>query len=111
MSTKLRSIHYTNLERKRIYVVETSNGTYKGQYFTQSKYDFPYIILAFVTCIKNGIMYCVSEALFDKHNTFYDEEEYMNKIKEQARQARQQMETRAIDKILKGLVNEHFHWV
>ena len=108
---EVRSIHYTNLERKRIYVVETSNGTYKGQYFTQPKYDFPYIVLAFVTCIKNGTMYSVSEALFNKQDKFYDAEEYMNKIKEQAMEAKEQMETRAVDKILKDVVNEHFRWV
>lgn len=109
--SQLIPIHYTNLERKGKYIVKTENGTYKGQYFTQPKYDFPYIVLAFVTCIKNGTMYSVSEALFDKQDKFYNAEEYMNKIKEQSMDAREQMETRAVDKILKGVVNEHFRWV
>ena len=108
---ELKSIHSSNLERKGKYIVETPNGTYKGQYFTQPKYDFPYIVLAFVTCIKNGTMYTVSEALFDKQDKFYDAEEYINKIKEQAMEAKEQIETRAVDKILKGVVNEHFRWV
>jgi len=111
MATNLRPVHYTNLERKGKYIVETSNGIYKGQYFTQPKYHFPYIILTFVTCKKNGRLYSLSEALFDKQDMFYDAEEYMNKIKEQSKKARQQMETRALDKILKGVVNENFNWV
>ncbi len=108
--SKPRSIHYTNLERKGKYIVETSNGIYKGQYFTQPKYDFPYIVLTFVSCIKNSTLYSVSEAIFDKQDTFYYAEEYIHKIKEKAREARQQMESRALDKILKSLVNEQFEW-
>ena len=69
-----------------------------------------YIILTFVTCRKNGKLYSLSEAIFDKQYTFYDAEEYINKIKEDAREARQQMETRALDKILKTVVNEEFQW-
>ena len=109
-STKLRSIHYTNLERKGKYIVETMNGIYTGQYFTQPKYHFPYIVLTFVTFRKNGTLYKVREAIFDKQDTFYDAEEYIHKIKEDAREARQKMESRALDKILKGVVNETFYW-
>jgi hypothetical protein len=111
MSTNLTSIHYTNLERKGIYIVKTSNGLYKGQYFTQPKYDFPYIVLTFVTFIKNDTLYSVSEAIFDKQDKFYDAKEYINEIKDNATKAKQQMELRALDKILKSVVNETFHWV
>ena len=31
---EVNSIHYTNLERKRIYVVKKENRIYKGTYFT-----------------------------------------------------------------------------
>ena len=110
MSTKLIPVHYTNLERKRKYIVETTNGIYNGQYFRQPQYTFPYIILTFVTCRKNGKLYSFSEAIFDKQDTFYHAEEYIHKIKEDAREARQQMETRALDKILKTVVNEEFQW-
>lgn len=44
--------------------------------------------------------------LLHQRNTFYDLEE----IKNNAKRARQQMEQRALNKILKGLVNEHFQW-
>lgn len=108
---ELRTIHSSNLERKGKYIVETPNGIYKGQYFTQPKYDFPYIVLTFVTCIKNGTMYSVSEAIFEKQDKFYDAKEYIHKIKKDAREARQQMESRALNQILKRVVNETFHWV
>lgn len=107
----LNTIHSSNLERKGEYIVETPNGVYKGQYFTQPKYDFPYIVLTFVTCIKNGTMYSVSEAIFEKEDTFYNSKEYIHKIKKDAREARQQMESRALNKILKRVVNETFDWV
>lgn len=108
---ELKSIHSSNLERKGEYIVETSNGIYKGQYFTQPKYDFPYIVLTFVTCRKNGTMYSVSEAIFEKQDKFYDAKEYIHKIKKDANKARQQMELRALNQILKRVVNETFHWI
>ena len=48
---------------------------------------------------------------FDREDTFYIAEKYINKIKDKANNARQQMETRALNKILKGIVNETFQWV
>jgi hypothetical protein len=110
LMSQLRPIHYTNLERKGKYIVKTENGIYKGQYFTQPQYYFPYIVLTFVTCKKNGTMYSLSEAIFDKQDTFYNAKEYIHNIKENARKAKQQMESRALDKILKGLVNDEFQW-
>jgi hypothetical protein len=44
---------------------------------------------------------------FDRDDTFYDAEE----IREKAQQARQQMESRALNKILKRVVNEEFQWL
>lgn len=106
------SIHYTNLERKGIYIVKKENGIYKGTYFTQSRrtFVFPYIILTHVTLIKNGEKYKIPDVLFDREDTFYNAEKYINEIKDKARKARQQMETRALNKILKGIVNETFQW-
>jgi hypothetical protein len=43
---------------------------------------------------------------FERDNEFYDAEE----IKETAQKARNQMESRALNKILKQLVNETFEW-
>jgi hypothetical protein len=43
---------------------------------------------------------------FERDDIFYDAEE----IKENGQKAKQQMERRALIKILKRLVNEHFEW-
>jgi hypothetical protein len=43
---------------------------------------------------------------FFEDDLYYD----LNKIRDNANKARNQMEWRALDKILKGLVNEHFQW-
>lgn len=109
----LKPIHWTNLERKGVYIVDTPNGLYKGMYLTQPRvgHVFPYIILKFVTSNKNGKKYKFAESLFDRHDTFYDAEKYINEINNKSKQARHQMETRALNMILKKLVNETFEWV
>ena len=43
---------------------------------------------------------------FDREDTFYDAEE----IKEKGQKARQQMESRALKQVLKGIINETFEW-
>jgi hypothetical protein len=43
---------------------------------------------------------------FDRDDIFYDVEE----IRENAKKAKQSMEKRALDKILKQIVNETFEW-
>jgi hypothetical protein len=109
--SELRPIHYTNLERKGKYIVKTENGIYKGIYLTQPLYFFPYIVLSFVTKNVNGKKYKLHEALFQENDIFYDAEEYINEIKEHAKKAIQQMESRALNKILKGVVNDEFQWL
>ncbi len=108
--TEVREIHFSRLERKGKYIVETENGIYKGQYFTQPLYTFPYIVLTFVTSIKNGKKYKFHEVIFDEQDKYYDATEYITHIKQKAIYAREQMESRALDKILKRVVNEHFQW-
>ena len=112
MIMDLKPIHWTNLERKGVYIVDTPNGLYKGIYLTQPRFsrEFPYIILKFVTSNKNGERYKFVESLFDRHDIFYHAEHYINEINNKSKQARQQMETRALNIILKKLVNEHFEW-
>jgi hypothetical protein len=107
------SIHYTNLERKGLYVVKKENRIYKGIYFPQRRrtFVFPHIILRRVTLFKNGEKYKMPYALFDKEDIFYDGVTYINKIKDNARKATQQMESRALDQILKRLINEEFQWM
>jgi hypothetical protein len=108
----LEPIHSSRLERKEKYIVHTQNGIYKGLYLTQPRFSlqFPYIVLKFVTSTKNGKKYNFPEAIFDRQDTFYHIEDYINEIKDKANKARQQMETRALNKILKNIINETFEW-
>jgi len=104
----MEPIHSSNLVRKEKYIVHTQNGIYKGLYLTQPPIShFPYIVLNFVT--KNGLKF--HEALFDREDIFYHAEKYEIYIKKKAFQARQQMELRALDKILKQIVNDDFKWL
>jgi hypothetical protein len=104
----MEPIHSSNLVRKEKYIVHTPNGIYKGLYLTQPHFSspFPYIVLKFVTM--NGTK--IPEALFDRHDKFYHAEEYETYIKKKATQARQHMELRALDIILKKIVNDDFIW-
>lgn len=91
-------------------------GTFHGEY---QRYYEEYPNLIFVNCIcsdnsdsccqrlhtmnldnwKNRVDFC-------KKDTFYDVE----KIKQNSEFARQSMEQRSLDKILKKIVNENFEW-
>jgi hypothetical protein len=104
----MEPIHSSRLVRKKKYIVHTPNGIYKGLYLTQPQFSgqFPYIVLKFVT--KNGNK--IPEAIFDRQDIFYHAEEYETYIKKKANQAREQMELRALDKILKQVVNDDFKW-
>ena len=109
---QIKPIHWTNLNRKCVYIVETENGIYKGMHLTQPVFrrQFNYILLSHVTVMKNDKKYKLRDALFNKTDNFYDATEYINHIKKNAIYAREQMESRALDKILKRVVNEHFQW-
>jgi hypothetical protein len=108
---KLMPIHWSYLERKRVYIVVTKCGIYKGMYLTQPRSNnFIYIILSHVSVHKRGNLYLLPDALFNREDTYYDAEDYINKIKQNAINARQQMETRSLKIILHKLVNETFEW-
>ena len=48
--------------------------------------------------------------IFNERDSYYHVEVFICEIKRRAEKARQQMEERALDKILKNLVNEEFQW-
>ena len=48
--------------------------------------------------------------IFTEFDYYYDVKEFKREIKRIAEKARQQMEQRTLDKILKRLVNEEFQW-
>ena len=103
----------------KIYVVETRNkyiyiGTHTGFVRDPQHGYVMYYILDNVTNYrsfwswskKNLPEKLKGDAFFSSTDTFYDLEE----IRENGKKARQSMEQRALDIILKQLVNEHFEW-
>ena len=103
----------------KIYVVETRNkyiyiGTHTGFVRDPQHGYVMYYILDNVTNYrsfwswskKNLHEKLKGDAFFSSTDTFYDLEE----IRENGKKARQSMEQRALDIILKQLVNEHFEW-
>ena len=101
----------------KIYVAETRNkniyiGTYTGFVRDPQHGYVMYYILDNVTNYysfgskKNKSEKIKSDVFFSSTDTFYDLEE----IRENGEKARQSMEQRSLDIILKRLVNEHFQW-
>ena len=89
-------------------------GIFRGEY---QRYFENGPNLTFVNCIRtfNSILttegmfsldYYINRADFHKTDIFYD----IEKVKDNRKKAIQNMEKRALDLILKKLVNEHFEW-
>ena len=53
---------------------------------------------------------CNKKYMFNQCDYYYDVKEFKCEIKRISEKARQQMEHRALDKILKKLVNDEFQW-
>ena len=87
-------------ERNKKYLVDTKNerfiGIYKGNYKTD-KTNF-YLVWSVDNKLKS-IKYYYGIKYYD-----YDY------VRERAKKAKEEMEKRALDIVLKGLVNEHFEW-
>jgi len=105
--------HYPHLKVGKRYAAETKNkniyiGTYI-EYITQYGYII-YYILDHVTVYHSSWLKkpekLKTTAFFSPTDTFYDLEE----IIEKGKKARQQMEQRSLDIVLKRLVNEEFQW-
>jgi len=120
-----RSIH-DRLKVGRTYVVEIpyhtftryngkrytafGKGTYKGEYAKGPRHYYLWDVTVYLrnTNIRftREDEYYLGALSLDSNNTFYDWEE----IREKAQKARQQMEQRSLNIILKKLVNEEFKW-
>jgi hypothetical protein len=101
----------------KVYAVESKTrlciGTYIGRVFDDEE---DYILKDVVQKNKsknNLVSYFMRKprkikpnAVFSPNDIVYDLEE----IRENGKKARQQMEQRALDKILKRIVNENFEW-
>lgn len=98
----------------KIYAIESRNrlcvGTYIGRVFED---DDDYILKDVIQKNKPFVSYFMRKprkikhtAVFTPNDIVYDLEE----IIENGKKARNQMEQRALDKILKRIVNEEFQW-
>lgn len=103
-----------NMKVGKIYAVESRNrlciGTYIGRVFDD---DDDYILKDVVQKNKPFVSYFMRNprkikhtAVFTPNDIVYDLEE----IKENGKRARQDMEQRALNIVLKRLVNENFQW-
>jgi predicted ATPase len=85
------------------YIVETRQGFYKGTY-KKPEMAIPYVILYNVKKDKTKMAQCI----FYREDKFYDAETYIQELKYKAQQAQQSMEKRALNEILRQLVDEKF---
>ncbi len=103
-----------NMKVGKIYAVESRTrlciGTYIGRIFDDGE---EYILKDVIQKNKPFVSYIMRKprkikpsAVFTSKVIVYDLEE----IREKGKKARQDMEKRALDIILKRLVNEHFEW-
>ena len=103
-----RPIKFWNLEPGREYFIQRDDELYKSKsklifsslHGPRHFHDFG--TSESVWFIKRGL-----HIEFERDDTFYDAEE----IREKAQKSRQQMECRALNKILKQIVNETFEWL
>ena len=85
------------------YIVETRKGFYKGTY-KKPEMAIPYVILYNVK--KDDIK--IAQVIFYREDKFYDAEDYIQKLKYKAQQAQQSMEKRALNEILRQLIDENY---
>ncbi len=83
------------LKKGREYIIINNNIIYRGTFVALTCFT------VLMKPIKN-----IREKSFMHYDTFYDIED----IKLKANKAKQNMEQRALDKILKKIVNENFEW-
>lgn len=113
--TKCFRLIKMQLKINTVYVVETEYETYIGTYRgkTNKKYFPPNILWDVKVRIKNKSNtkkkpepIIVNFVSINKNDIMYD----LDKIKHDAKKAKESFEQRALNKILKSLVNEHFEW-
>ena len=119
----MTQVSYQELVIGKKYII-TQPGYDKYKYFWKGMFRGEYQRyfnngpnLTFVDCVRTfnstrtiegmfSLDHYINRADFHKTDIFYDVE----KVKENSKNAIQNMEKRALNKILKILVNEHFEW-
>jgi DNA primase catalytic subunit len=100
-----RPINFWNLEPGREYFIQRYNELYKYKVIFSSLHG-PRHFHDFGSSESAWFIHRGFNIEFDREDTFYDAEE----IRDNAQKARQQMEHRALNKVLKQIVNETFEW-
>ena len=101
-------ISYTDLVSDKEYYLKTYD---TGEYFKGMKFHDYQTSLQAMTIGHYAKLNMIFRRttyfyLFYEEDYYYDPE----KIKENAKKARQQMESRALKQVLKGIINETFEW-
>jgi hypothetical protein len=110
---KVNKIDYNPLIFDKIYALDTENHIYIGTYSGIIRDNYGCFLCLLSNIIKKDKQrHSLSEKLkgisyFSRQYTFYDVEE----IRKNAKNARQSMEKRTLDIILKKVVNENFQWL
>jgi hypothetical protein len=102
----MKSVSFWNLEPGREYFIERYNESYKYKLIFSSLHG-PSNFHDFGFSESVWFLHRGFHIEFERDDIFYDAEE----IKENAQKARQQMECRALNKVLKQIVNEEFQWL
>ena len=101
----IRPIKFWNLDPGREYFIQRYSQRYKSKLIFSSlhgpRHFHDFGSSESVWFIRRGF-----NIEFDRDDTFYDAAE----IEEKAQKSRQQMEKRALDMILKRVINETFEW-
>jgi hypothetical protein len=100
-----RPIKFWNLEPGREYFIQRHDQLYKHKLVFNSLHG-PSNFHDFGSSESAWFIHRGFNIEFDRDDKFYDAEE----IREKAQKARQQMEHRSVNIILKKLVNEEFEW-
>jgi hypothetical protein len=103
---KVNKMDHNPLKFDKIYALKPLNRRiYRGIYIGTIRDKYGYIICKFRDVMDKQLSE-IGISYFSREYTFYDIEE----IIDNGKKARQTMEQRALDMILKGLVNEQFQW-
>ena len=103
---KVNKIDHNPLIFDKIYALEPLGfPIYRGIYIGTIRDKYGYIICKFRDVIQRHPL-SIGISYFSREYTFYDVEE----IRENGKKARQSMEQRALNIVLKHLVNETFEW-
>jgi len=107
------STQYEQLIPGKVYYIYQPNTThfkhyyYRGMFVKKIKFgNFEYLLSYFTNVSSLKPLEYLGDGNFGKTEIYYE----VDKIKENSKKARQQMEKRAIDIVLKSILNEDFIW-